>query len=111
MSSADPVDAAYQALARRAWDTNRGRAGELAAIVTEWRRAGVLTAEQRESGRSVAHGMRGSAGTFGHDRAARAAEELEELLSSAVDEALLDVVERLLARIEAALTEAPKLEL
>lgn len=111
MSSADAMNAVYQALAQRAWDTNRTRAAELAAMVTEWGRAGVLAPEQREHGRSVAHSLRGSAGTFGHDGAAGAADELERMLASTSDDPALSVIENLVARIEEALSQAPGLAL
>ena len=109
MSPTDAMNTAYQALAQRAWDTNRTRAAELAALVTAWGRTGVLAAEQRERGRSIAHSLRGSAGTFGHDDAADAADELERILASESGDLPLDVVESLVARIEAALTDAPDL--
>ncbi len=110
-SSADAMNTAYRTLAHRAWDTNRARAAELAALVSAWCRAGVLAAEQRERGRSIAHSLRGSAGTFGHDDAADAADELERILASESGNPSLDVVEDLVARIEAALTQAPDLAL
>lgn len=109
MSSPDAMNAAFQKLALRAWDTNRARASELSALVVEWGRAGVLLAEHRERGRSVAHTLRGSAGTFGHQDAADAADELEQILAGTAGEASLDVVEPLVARIETALTRSPEL--
>ena len=109
MGSADAMNTAYRTLAHRAWDTNRARAAELAALVAEWGRSGVVAAEQREHGRSIAHSLRGSAGTFGHDGAADAADELERILASESGDLPLDVVESLVARIEAALTDAPDL--
>ncbi|MFT4294928.1 MAG: Hpt domain-containing protein [Micropruina sp.] len=112
MTGSDEVmNNAYQALAQRAWDSNRVRAGELAALVTDWRRTGVMDADQRERGRSVAHSLRGSAGTFGHDGAAVAAEELEHLLASGSGTVPpLDVVENLVERIDRELALAPQLE-
>ena len=74
MSSPDAMAGAYQALAQRAWDTNRARVRELTAVLDAWRNSGALTAEGREQGRSLAHSLRGSAGTFGHDQAAAAAD-------------------------------------
>ncbi len=111
MSPTDAMNTAYQALAQRAWDTNRTRAGELAALVTAWGRTGVLAAEQRERGRSIAHSLRGSAGTFGHDDAADAADELERILASTAADPSRDTVEKLVVRIEAALSQAPELAL
>ena len=107
-SSADAMNTAYRTLAHRAWDTNRARAAELAALVSAWGRAGVLAAEQRERGRSIAHSLRGSAGTFGHEAAADAAEELEELLIGDA-QPQLDLVADLVAQIDFALTEPPDL--
>lgn len=110
MNSADPMTTAYAALARRAWDTNRGRAAELTALVADWRRAGVLTAAQQEHGRAVAHSLRGSAGTFGHEAAADAAGELQELFIADLRPGL-DVAAELVDRIDRALAEPPRLEL
>ena len=103
------MGAAYAALARRAWDTNRARASELNALLTQWRSLGELTAEQLERVRSVAHSLRGSAGTFGHDRAAEAAEELEELLLTEPAPSL-DVVAGLVERVDLGLAEEPDLD-
>ena len=103
------MGAVYRTLANRAWETNRGRAAELAALVAEWRRTGALAAEQRERGRAVAHSLRGSAGTFGHDVAADAADDLERLLVAG--KTSVDVVSELVARIEADLSCAPELAL
>lgn len=110
MSSAESMSAAYRALAHKAWDANRTRAAELTALVTEWRRTGGVTAEQRQQGRSVAHNLRGSAGTFGHDLASSAAERLEQILASVPEEAPLDVVEDLVERIHGALAREPEAE-
>ncbi len=109
MSSVDAMGAAYAALAQRAWDSNRSRASELNALLAQWRSLGGLTAEHLERVRSVAHSLRGSAGTFGHDRAADAAEELEELLLTE-PAPRLDVVAGLVERVDLALAEAPELE-
>lgn len=104
------MGAAHAALAQRAWDTNRSRASELNALLAQWRSLGGLTAEHLVRIRSVAHNLRGSAGTFGHDRAADAAGELEELLL--IEPAPpLDVVTGLVERVDLALAEAPDLEL
>lgn len=106
--STDPMAVAYASLAGRAWRSNRGRAAELAAMVEEWRRAGPPSTERWERMRELAHSLRGSTGTFGHDAAADAAEELEELL---IDDARpqLGVVVDLVTQIEQALTEPPDL--
>ena len=111
MDPAEAMNTAYRSLAQRAWDTNRARATELAALVIEWSSTGVLASEQRERGRSVAHSLRGSAGTFGHDVAADAADELEQILASTSGDPSLNVVENLVARIEEALSQAPALAL
>lgn len=103
------MDAVYRTLANRAWETNRGRAAELAELVAEWHRAGALAGERREHGRALAHSLRGSAGTFGHDAAADAADELERLLVAG--EVSVEVVGELVARIEADLSRAPELML
>lgn len=111
MSTAEAMNTAYRTLAQRAWDTNRARATELVALVAEWGRTGILASEQRERGRSVAHSLRGSAGTFGHDDAADAADELEQLLAAAAGDPSLGAVQNLVARIEEALSQAPALAL
>lgn len=108
MSPADAVTGAYQRLAQRAWETNRARAGELTALLNQWRRGGALSAEQLERGRSVAHSLRGSAGTFGHDEAADAAEHLEQLLVGN-PQPRLDAAADLIARIDRALGKPPQL--
>ncbi|HMR21031.1 MAG TPA: Hpt domain-containing protein [Micropruina sp.] len=107
--SENGMDAVYRTLANRAWETNRGRAAELAELVAEWDRTGALAAERREHGRALAHSLRGSAGTFGHDAAADAADELERLLVAG--EVSVEVVGELVARIEADLSRAPELML
>ena len=110
MSSPDAMNDAFQALARRAWESNRARAAELNDVLARWRGAGELTDEQRERGRAVAHSLRGSAGTFGHDRAADLATELEELLVATAEEPELAVVQGLIEQIDAALAAAPEVE-
>jgi len=109
MSASDLLDA-YQALARRAWDTNRARSVELSAVLAEWQQSGTLADDQRERARVVAHSLRGSAGTFGHAEAAESAGELQELLS-AEGAPSIDVVASLVGRIETALEQDPVLEL
>lgn len=108
MSPSDAILGAYHRLAQRAWDTNRARAGELIALLDRWRRGGALSAEERERGRLVAHSLRGSAGTFGHNEAADAAKRLEEMLVGTA-QPRLDVVAELIARIDRALGKPPKL--
>lgn len=76
--------------------------------VGEWREMGSLSTELSARLRVAAHGVRGSAGTFGHEAAADAAAELEELLVSDA-QPRLDVVADLVAQVEAALTEPPDL--
>lgn len=104
----DAIAEVYQRLAQRAWDANRDRVGELTAVLAEWRRRGELSAGGLNRGRAVAHSLRGSAGTFGHDEAAEAAEDLEELLVGPA-EPRLDVAADLVARINRALEEPPTL--
>ena len=108
MSPSDAIVDAYQRLAQRAWDTNRARAGELIALLDGWRRGGAFSAEEWERGRWVAHSLRGSAGTFGHNEAADAAAHLEELLVGTTPPRL-DVVADLIAHIDRALGKPPKL--
>ena len=110
MSSSDLLGSAFQALAHRAWDTNRARAAELAGLLADWQQAGELSAEHHERARVVAHSLRGSAGTFGHAPASDAAAELQELLSATATPQI-DVVSGLVERIEAALEQAPLLDL
>lgn len=110
MSSPDAMAGAYQALAQRAWDTNRARLKELTAVLDAWRGAGVLGAEERDRGRSVAHSLRGSAGTFGHHQAAEAADELQKLLLAGATPRLDDVT-ALVERIDRGLAEPPDLDL
>ena len=107
MSSPEELASAYRALAHRAWATNRARAAELTALVAQWRDAGEIAAEPRERGRAVAHSLRGSAGTFGHDRAASAAEKLDRILASSDETPELDVVADLVGQIDRALAQAP----
>lgn len=110
MSAPDAIAGAYHALAQRAWDTNRARLRELTTVLDEWRSVGVLGAERRDRGRSLAHSLRGSAGTFGHDQAAEAADELQTLLlGEAVPQ--LDDVAVLVERIDHGLAEPPDLPL
>ena len=59
---------------------------------------------------SSSPGLRGSAGTFGHDRAADLATELEELLVATAEEPELAVVQGLVEQIDAALAAAPEVE-
>lgn len=63
-----------------AWRTNTARADELVDIVAAVRRRGKLTPEQRERVASLAHHLRGSAGTFGHADVVVSAERIELLL-------------------------------
>lgn len=100
--------AAYAALADRAWRSNQARAAEMTESVGQWRGMGSLSTELSERLRAAAHGVRGSAGTFGHEAAADAAEELEELLVGDA-QPRLDVVAELVAQVESALTEPPEL--
>lgn len=108
MTSPDPLAAAYRTLARRARDTNLARAAELGAIVEAWREAGSLSDAQRRKGRDLAHGLRGSAGTFGHEAASRTADELEDMLADG-ETPHLDQVAALLDRISEELAHAPEL--
>ncbi len=108
MTSPEVMADAYRALAQRAWIANRARAEQLIAWLGNWRSAGMLAADGREHGRAVVHSLRGSAGTFGHEAAADAAEELEELLLGDA-QPRLDVVADLVAQIDLALTEPPDL--
>lgn len=110
MSSVESMGAAHRALAERAWDSNRTRAAELTVLVDDWRRSGRWTPDQRERARSVAHSLRGSAATFGHEHASDVAEQLEELLASAPHEARLDTVVDLVERIDEALAQEPELD-
>ena len=110
MSPGESMRAAHRALARKAWKANKARAEELTALAAEWRRTRVLTAEQRQHARALAHGLRGSAGTFGHELASRAAEQLEQILTFVPDEASLDVVQELIDRVASALAREPELE-
>jgi len=103
------LENAFQALAMRAWTSNRARAATLADLVAQCPQAGLLTGEQREQARAIAHSLRGSAGTFGHDAAASAAGELQDLLAGG-GPASVDVVAALVSRIEAHLTEPPQLD-
>jgi len=108
VTSPEVMADAYRALAQRAWTSNRARAEQLIAWLGDWRSAGMLAAEGREHGRAVVHSLRGSAGTFGHEAAADAAEELEELLIGDA-QPQLDLVADLVAQIDFALTEPPDL--
>ncbi|MFT4216331.1 MAG: Hpt domain-containing protein [Micropruina sp.] len=110
MTAPDPMATAYEALAQRAWDSNRERAAELSTLVADWRATGVLTEERRERARWLGHSVRGSAGTFGHQRAADAADQLQSLLH-AEDRPSLNVVAGLVEQIEQALAEPPRLEI
>ena len=110
MSAGDAVADAYAALARRAWVRNRARADELTHLIEEWRTTAALPDERRERVRELAHSLRGSAGTFGHDHAAQAAEALEELLVSG-GPPRLDTVADMVAMIHLGLVEPPAPEL
>ncbi len=109
MSSADAMAAAYEAIARKAWDKNRARAAELSTLL-EWTPAGPPTNEGLQRARAVAHSLRGSAGTFGHDEASRAAEDLETLLGRPAQDCKFDTFAALMVRIHAALASEPVLE-
>lgn len=108
MTASDAIAEVYQKLAQRAWDVNRVRVGELAAVLAEWRRRGELSISGLNRGRAVAHSLRGSAATFGHDEAAEAAEDLEELLVGQA-QPQLEVAADLVARIDRALKGPPTL--
>lgn len=110
MSSAEAMTSAYEAIARKAWDKNRARAAELSRLIAEWTPADPPTSEGQERARAVAHSLRGSAGTFGHDDASRAAEELETLLGRPAQTGDFDAFAPLMARIHAALASEPVLE-
>lgn len=107
MSSADAMSAAYGAIARRAWDRNRARAAELDRIIAGWTHSDPATRQGQEHARSVAHSLRGSAGTLGHDEASRAAAELETLLGGPPQDGDVGVFAALIARIDAALATEP----
>lgn len=109
MSATESMMTAYEAIARKAWDTNRARAAELSNLIAEWSRTGACTPAQREHARAVAHSLRGSAGTFGHEVASRAAGELETLLAAPGRDGESGVVGVLLARIDAGLVSGPVL--
>ena len=106
----DALAAAYRALARSAWDANLARATELAALLAAWHDAGRLTDEQRQRAKAVAHGLRGSAGTFGHERASAAAGELEGMLASAPAAGPPDAALSLMRQIHDALAQKPELD-
>jgi HPt (histidine-containing phosphotransfer) domain-containing protein len=76
--------------------------------MAEWRSTGVCTAEQSARARSLAHSLRGSAGTFGHPEVSLAAERLEEALASVKDFRVPEGVEGLIDRIRVVLTQAPR---
>ena len=106
MNPGEAVTSAYAALAQRAWMSNRARAAELTRLVDSWQTAGGLPHEGREQVREIAHSLRGSAGTFGHDRAAEAAQALELLLVTE-HAPQLAVVADLVAQIHVGLADPP----
>ena len=110
MSSAESMTTAFEAIAQKAWATNRARVAELTTLIAEWRRVGELTAEQREHAGTLAHSLRGSAGTFGHDEASSAAGELETLLSRSGQDGQPERFAVIIERIDAALACGPVLE-
>ena len=63
-----------------AWRSNQARAEELVTIAAAVGEHGTLTSDQRERATSLAHHLKGSAGTFGHAAVAVSAEEIERLL-------------------------------
>ncbi len=77
-----PADfaAVVRELSLDAWRTNHARADELGNIAAAVREQGTLTPDQRERATSLAHHLRGSAGTFGHAAVAVSAERIERLL-------------------------------
>jgi len=103
----DAVTDAYAALTERAWVSNRSRADELSSLVGQWRATGAIPADGRQHARDIAHSLRGSAGTFGHHRAAEAAESLEQLLVDG-HPVHLDAVADLIATIGLGLSEPPE---
>jgi chemotaxis protein histidine kinase CheA len=110
MSSADAMTAAYEAIARKAWDKNRARAAELSSLLADWTPMDPLASEGLERARAVAHSLRGSAGTFGHNDASRAAEELETLLGGPAQDGDVGMAAALMVRIHTALASEPVLE-
>lgn len=110
MSSAESMTTTYAALAWKAWDTNRARAAELKSLITEWDRTGACTTEQRQHAGAIAHSLRGSAGTFGHVEASRAAEELVTLLAPPRQDDEPGQLVVLMARIDEGLASEPVLE-
>lgn len=67
-------------ISRRAWQTNRRRAAQLAEIVAELDDEGVLPDDRRQLAASLSHQLVGSAGTFGHAVVSESARRIETLL-------------------------------
>lgn len=70
----------------RAWERNRGRAGELAAVVERSRAAGAMAKADRTRARALTHQLIGSTGTFGHDSVGQVLGRVQQLLADGPDE-------------------------
>lgn len=64
----------------RAWQRNRTRAGDLAAVIARSRRAGTMTSADRTHARALTHQLIGSTGTFGHDTVSQILGRVRQLL-------------------------------